>query len=113
MCSWLCCYAHLCAHLLQVKAEIEKLRSTAAAYGSKPLTGDHGGSPAAVPGAALEATGAALQRQVKEFAAGTQLDLQRQLKSWEARAVMAEEQLAQLQVGLPAINEAPCRDILR
>jgi hypothetical protein len=36
--------------------------------------------------------------QVKEFAAGTQLDLQRQIKAWEARAVMAEEQLAHLQV---------------
>jgi hypothetical protein len=35
---------------------------------------------------------------VKEFAASTQLDLQRQIKSWEARAVMAEEQLAHLQV---------------
>lgn len=100
----------------QVKADHEKLRSTAAAaaaYGSKPLAGDPGGSPAAVPGAAVEATGAALQRQVKEFAAGTQLDLQRQLKSWEARAVMAEEQLAQLQVSLPAVSyEAPCRTIL-
>lgn len=36
--------------------------------------------------------------QVKEFAVSTQLDLQRQIKSWEARAVMAEEQLAHLQV---------------
>jgi hypothetical protein len=36
--------------------------------------------------------------QVKEFAASTQLDLQRQIKAWEARAVMAEEQLAHLQV---------------
>lgn len=36
--------------------------------------------------------------QVREFAASTQLDLQRQIKSWESRAVMAEEQLAQLQV---------------
>jgi hypothetical protein len=41
---------------------------------------------------------------VQEFAASTQLDLQRQIKSWEARAVMAEEQLAHLQVRMDMVD---------
>jgi hypothetical protein len=48
---------------------------------------------------------------VREFAAGTQLELQRQLKSWEARAVMAEEQLAHLQVGGWVCRRQVCADL--
>lgn len=108
-CSFLhvCIGPHALLLLLQVKAENERLRAAATAGRGACKAPDPGSS--AAPGASVEATGAALHRQVKDFAATTQLDLQRQVKAWESRAVMAEEQLAHLQVVIAPAALQVCR----
>lgn len=108
-----CCQTHtvncFASHLLhvwrcltdapvQVRAENERLRAAAAAGNPGKAASSASAGPPVLPGVSMEAASAALRKQVKEFTSTTQLDLQRQLKSWEARAIMAEEQLAHLQV---------------
>lgn len=92
--GWSHCHSvlHATLSVLQARSENERLRAAAAAQGL-PLSAE--GMPG--PAGAVEAAGAVLRKQVKDFAQGAQLDLQRQLKAFEARAIMAEEQLSHLQ----------------
>lgn len=84
-------YLSLCVLPSQVRAENQQLRLAAA--GSAAVT-----TVAASNGSAAAVNAGTLRKQLKEFTLNTQLELERSLKSCESRAVMAEEQLAHLQV---------------
>lgn len=75
---------------MQVRAENQQIKL--AAGGSTAVSAP---SPA---GASPDAAAGAIRKQLKELTLNTQLELEKNLKSCESRAVMAEEQLAHLQV---------------
>lgn len=83
----------------QVRAENQQLKLVAAAGTGSAAAAAAASYTAAAAGPAADA--GALRKQLKEFTLNTQLELERGLKSAESRAVMAEEQLAHLQVRLP------------
>lgn len=92
------CTTNVVIDALQVRAENQQLRLAAAGGTSGTrASASTVAAPAAV-GSAADA--GALSKQLKEFTLNTQLELERSLKACESRAVMAEEQLAHLQVCL-------------
>ncbi|WIA40560.1 hypothetical protein OEZ86_013902 [Tetradesmus obliquus] len=102
--------------LAQLRAENQQLRVTAAsaaAAGGSSARAAAAGSTAAAAAAAAADGPAALRKQLKEFTLNTQLDLERQLKLCESRAVMAEEQLAHLQHYMATASVTYQREIMR
>jgi hypothetical protein len=114
-----------------LRQENERLKSKLAAMGSdvgSPSEGRGGGekgthvagslSGAVVAGGGVDKAGGgggaeSLRKQLKDFTINTQMDLERQVQHCQARAVMAEEQLEQLQKYIAQASVAYQREIMR
>ncbi|GBF93794.1 hypothetical protein Rsub_06126 [Raphidocelis subcapitata] len=105
--------AALLAEVAKLRIENAQLRSRATAAAGAVATPQQAQQQQPPPQQQPAPDAALQQQQVRDFAARTQRELERKLQNAEARAIMAEEQLAVLQRYLAAASVTYQREIVR